>query len=202
MPLRIELARGHRRRLARRAAMGQRAAALSRQRVAVAVPLAAVGAAPGSAGLDDGTVLLARRGRGLRAEPLFEREARGLRARDQRPERPHLAAHRAQCPLERRCWLLLDPSARSNWCPGARSADGRHVHGLAKQPAAAGEQRGEQDREPDDEGNARGPSRRHGSRDPARHARSALLAKSGHSSNPERSRCVKYKGETNSAAIA
>ena len=52
MTLCVELARGHRRHLARRAAMSQRAAALSRQRVAVAVPLAAVGAAPGSAGLD------------------------------------------------------------------------------------------------------------------------------------------------------
>ena len=161
MTLCVELARGHRRHLARRAAMSQRAAALSRQRVAVAVPLAAVGAAPGSAGLDAAAILLGGRGRGLRAEPLFEREARRLRARDQRPERSHLAAHRAQGLLERRCWRLLDPGARSNWCPGARGADGRHVPRLAKQPAAAGEQRGEQDREADDEGDARGPRRPH-----------------------------------------
>ena len=157
----VELARGHRRHLARRAAVRQRAAALSRQRVAVAVPLAPFGAAPGSAGLDAAAATLL--GRGLRAEPPFEREARRLCARDQRPERSHLAAHRAQCLLERRCWHLLDPGARSNWRPGGRGADGRDVPRLAEQPTAAGEERGEQDREADDEGGARGP-RRHRSR--------------------------------------
>ena len=157
----VELARGHRRHLARRAAVRQRAAALSRQRVAVTVPLAPFGAAPGSAGLDAAAATLL--GRGLRAEPLFEREARRLCARDQRPERSHLAAHRAQCLLERRCWHLLDPGARSNWRPGGRGADGRDAP-----PAAAGEERGEQDREADDEGGARGP-RRHRSRSASRH---------------------------------
>eukprot|EP00964_Phaeocystis_antarctica_P038069 scaffold21787_cov62-Phaeocystis_antarctica.AAC.4 len=156
----VELARGHRRHLARRAAVRQRAAALSRQRVAVAVPLAPFGAAPGSAGLDAAAAATLL-GRGLRAEPLFEREARRLCARDQRPERSHLAAHRAQCLLERRCWHLLDPGARSNWRPGG--ADGREVPRMGEQPAAAGEERGKQDREADDEGGARGP-RRHRSR--------------------------------------
>ena len=162
----VELARGHRRHLARRAAVRQRAAALSRQRVAVTVPLAPFGAAPGSAGLDAAAATLL--GRGLRAEPLFEREARRLCARDQRPERSHLAAHRAQCLLERRCWHLLDPGARSNWRPGGRGADGRDVPRRVEQPAAAGEERGEQDREADDEGGARGP-RRHRSRSASRH---------------------------------